>query len=749
MLVILAIIVALQVMYVLQGRETEQASQGPKKAMSSEIMAARYLGSESCRTCHEKEFKDWKGSDHDLAMQKATSEFVRGNFNNQVYVSQGVISRFYQKNGKYFVHTQWPKGVYDEFEIKFTYGVYPLQQYLVELPDGKLQCLRTAWDSKQNKWFDLYPHTKVNPNEWLHWTRGGLNWNTMCADCHSTDVRKNYLPELDSFATTYSIINVSCESCHGPGSTHVNFVASNKGKLPQPYDAAQHLHQTKSLTSKEQVDQCARCHARREQITPAFDHTGTFMDHYVPAVLRDDLYYPDGQIKEEDYEYASFLQSKMYMNGVKCANCHNPHSLKLVKPGNALCGQCHSLKKFEATSHTFHALNTEASQCVNCHMAGTTYMGNDFRRDHSFRVPRPDQSVLYATPNACNNCHKEKTAQWAATAIEKRYGKTRKPHFSDVLTLASTRTPASAKGLMRLLQDKKQPPIVKATALWYLGQVKKDQESVSVFARALSDPEPIIRYAAVKELTAFPQDQTQEYLLPLLKDPTRSVRIAAADALAGVPEINLPADLQTPFRKATWELETNLRERADFPGGQMEAGQYFERKGETGKAEVAYQRSLSIDSLFNPARLNLAYLYNRQGSNEKAISLFNLILKQEPAYAEGYYSLGLLYAEIKKLDLALVNLKKATQLDKNNTRALYNLGLVYQHLKQTEAAEQTYLKGLQVEPNSLDLGNALVILYVQTNKPDKANQQLALLLQKHPGNALLLQMKEYLSAKRN
>ncbi|WP_114778581.1 tetratricopeptide repeat protein [Botryobacter ruber] len=747
-LLILAVVVGVQIVYFWLEGKPEAADAGKKELLTADVIAASYIGSESCRSCHEQEFSDWNKSDHDLAMQEATSEFVLGDFEDQVFESQGVTNKFFRKDDKYWVNTEGPDGKYADYEIKYTYGVKPLQQYIVEFPGGKLQCLRTAWDSKKNKWFDLYPDLEVHPKEWLHWTKGGLNWNTMCSDCHSTNVHKNYIPEADSFATSFSIINVSCESCHGPGKAHVDFIKSNNIKKGDPYQAEQHLHQTSNLTSVEQVDQCARCHARREQITEAFDHQGSFMDHYVPAVLRDDLYHPDGQIKEEDYEYASFTQSKMYMNGVKCANCHNPHSLELKAIGNALCGQCHDQKKFDVPAHTFHAVNTEGAKCVNCHMPGTTYMGNDFRRDHSLRVPRPDQSVVYGTPNACNKCHTDQTAQWAANAIEKWFGKERKPHFSDALTFASTRNPAAAAGLVTLLNDKKQPPIVKATALWYLGQLKNDPGTLAVFVNALSDAEPIIRYTALKELNAYPLEQTQNHVLPMLKDPVRSVRIAAADALATLPASSVPASFAAPYKKATKELEINLKERADFPGGQMEAGQYYERKGDVRKAEVAYKRSLSIDSFFNPARLNLAYLQNRQGNTKEAIALFNVVLQQEPGYAEGYYSLGLLYAETNEMELAIENLKKASQLDKANTRALYNLGLAYQRANQAEAAEAVYLKGLQRFPDSYDFGNALVILYLQNNSFEKAEQHLARLLGHYPNNPQLLQMKEYIRTNR-
>ncbi|NJO07496.1 MAG: hypothetical protein HC876_19380, partial [Chloroflexaceae bacterium] len=273
---------------------------------------------------------------------------------------------------------------------------------------------------EQKRWFDLYPDTPIDPAEWLHWSRGGLNWNTMCADCHSTYLQKNYQADQGIFNTQWAIINVSCEACHGPGKRHVDFVKSGQHRKGETYPAAdaEHLLLTQSISSQTQVDQCARCHSRRVQISEVFDFHGTFMDHYAPEILRDNIYYPDGQIRDEVYVYGSFRQSKMYHEGVKCTNCHDPHQAALKFTGNRLCTQCHASPTYDTPKHHFHPLNTESAQCVNCHMPGKYYMANDFRRDHSFRIPRPDLSMRFETPNACNQCHTGQNAQWAADAIE-------------------------------------------------------------------------------------------------------------------------------------------------------------------------------------------------------------------------------------------------------------------------------------------------------------------------------------------
>ena len=421
-----------------------------------------YVGSESCKSCHETAYNDWKGSHHDLAMMEANETSVLADFNT-TFTSQGVTSKFYKEDGKFFVHTEGKDGIYDDFEIILTFGIEPLQQYIVEFPRGKFQCLRTAWDTEKKLWFDLYPDMKLVHDEWIHWTKGGLNWNTMCSDCHSTLVKKNYNPVKDSYNTTYSIIDVSCEACHGPGKEHVEIAESDEFKN-NPDTINRYLgklYMGKYTLPKQMVDDCARCHSLRTQYTEYYDHEGIYMDHYAPDLLRDGVYFGDGQILGEVYVYGSFIQSKMYAQNVKCNDCHNIHSLELKFQDNELCLQCHEPEKYDVKEHHFHEVKTEAAECISCHMPGRIYMGNDFRRDHSFRVPRPDLTARYGVPNTCNEagCHDDQSAEWAAKAVKEWYGPNRVPHFSDVLAFGRSREPEAIPQLINLANDKTQPAI--------------------------------------------------------------------------------------------------------------------------------------------------------------------------------------------------------------------------------------------------------------------------------------------------
>ena len=717
-------------------------SEKSKEATSNEKhppinLEKQYLGSESCALCHQKEFQDWQNSHHDLAMQVATAATLLADFKGETFTNQGVTSTFFQKEGNYYVNTEGPDGKNHDYQIKYVFGTYPLQQYLVKFPKGKLQCLRTAWDSKQNKWFDLYPTLDIDHQEWLHWSRGGLNWNTMCSDCHSTYVTKNFNAETQSYNTTFKWIDVSCEACHGPGETHVKAVESLKEK----YRAKSDLKLTSSISSKEQVDQCARCHARRTQIAEPYDHQGEFMDFYIPEILMDNIYHADGQINKEVYVYGSYIQSKMYHNKVACSSCHDPHSLELKLTGNALCLECHE-GNYNTPTHHFHPMETSSSQCVNCHMPGKYYMGNDFRRDHSFRVPRPDLSVKYGNPNACTGCHEDKSYQWAANQVVEWYGTKRIPHYSEALLAGNAQEPDAANNLVKLIKDISQPAIARATAIWYLNQIPGNEYS-EIITSMLKDKENIVRYTAGSSMLNWSVNDKLT-ILPLLEDSVHSVRNIAASVLANIPKSNINAKWHQSYDKSMYEYLRALELRSDFPGGQLEAGVYYNRRGEIEKAEDAYKKAIELDNLNNHARINLAYLYNQQENNPDAIKLFKIVIKQEPQYGPAYYSLGMLYAEEGNMQEAEKYLSQAAKHTPNNPRVYYNWAISLQQLGKIKESENAYRAGLHISPEDADILYALAVLYIQNEELEKLKPIAIRLNKLYPNTLRFSQLMKYI-----
>ncbi len=698
---------------------------------------AAYVGEPSCGACHQKEAEDWRGSHHDLAMQEVSDSTVLGDFSGVELRSKGITSRFFRKGNRFIVHTEGAEGAMQDFEIAYVFGVFPLQQYLVRFPGGRLQALHLAWDSRDGKWFDLQPKNRFRPDDWMHWTKGSMTWNNMCADCHSTNLQKNYDPETDTYQTTWSILDVSCEACHGPGSRHLEYVGSagyKKGKRVQ----GSFLHLTPALDHKQQVDQCARCHSLRSNQSLAYDHSGVYADHYGVEVPKPNAYHADGQILEEVYEYGSFTQSRMYQQGVKCTNCHNPHSLKLRAEGNALCAQCHAPKIYDTESHHFHPLGSTAAQCVNCHMPGKYYMGNDFRRDHSLRVPRPDLSARYGTPNACNNCHAGKGFKWQAEAVAAHFGEKRKPHYAEAFLAFRQGEPGAADKVAALLEDTAQSDMAKAMAVWNLSASEQAANWEVFFSRALKSPVPFIRNSAVDAFQAFPPETRVARLAPMLEDPVRSVRVSAAFILADASS-SIPKGSKEAYEKAIAEGEQVLLAQSDFSGGRLRKAQLKMSQGDIASAEKAFQSALRLDQDHPPAVSAAANFYYGRGQFDKAAVVYQQFLARNPSEAWANYELGLLFAEMQRLEEATSYLAVAAA-QSNDPRYSYNWGLALQNMGKSTEAERAFQDGLRKAPGQGYLEYALAVLYYQRGDLAKARKIAQGLIQKEPQNTEYLRL---------
>ncbi|WP_203258564.1 tetratricopeptide repeat protein [Hyunsoonleella ulvae] len=701
-----------------------------KKIISTHLIPdEHFLGDEACASCHKAQFKDWKGSHHDKAMQVANDTTVLGNFNNTVYKSQGITSRFFKKEGGYYVNTEGRDGMYHDFKIEYTFGVEPLQQYIVKFPDGHYQCLRTAWDTEKEEWFDLYPDFKVVHSEWLHWSRGGLNWNNMCADCHSTNVRKNYDLENHAYNTKYALINVSCETCHGPGKTHVDNVTT----LGDRYKPKGDLKMTFATSPKTLVDECARCHARREQYSEFYNFEGTFLDHYFPQLIANGLYHPDGQILDEVYVYGSFLQSKMYQNNVTCTNCHNPHSLELKFQGNLLCAQCHEPKTYDVPTHHFHQEGSEGAKCINCHMSGKTYMGNDYRRDHSFRIPRPDLSLKYGTPNACTQCHTDKDDEWALANYKKSHGTPKNKHFSELLAPALTGDVHGFEKLLELSKDTIYPEIARASAVRAMPNYL-DETVVENMLAFLDDDSPLVRGATIDAFSDINSGDYINYFLPLLRDEKRTVRVKAFLAIASLNEFQLPEAYREIYKEVKKEFETHLDVTSDFSGGRAKKALYFLKQGDVENAIKWYEKALEIDSMNNMIRTNLANLYYRNKAILKAEEAFKTIIQQEPNFAQTYYSYALLLAEQNRTDEAITQMKLAIKHMPDNVRFYYNLSLLYDKVGKLKNAEDIAVKGLKLDPNNEGLLYVMAYVFQKQGNFDKARNTASKLVELYPRN---------------
>lgn len=711
----------------------------PKKKDSTWLSAGdnKFVGDQVCKNCHSNEYNQWLQSDHFMAMQPPNDSTVKGDFNNSTFSADGVDSRFFKKEGKFFINTQGEDGHNHDYEVKYIFGFRPLQQYLVEFPGGRMQVPRVSWDTKQKKWFHQYPGQNISSHDWLHWTGNAQNWNTMCASCHSTNLQKNYDIESDSYHTTYNSINVSCESCHGAGRLHIDYVQGAKYKSGERKQGS-YLVLEKNAGQTAQINACAPCHTRKADISASMIQSNELMDNYIPEIPSTEHYHADGQANDEDYSYSSFAESKMFRHGVKCSNCHNPHSGKVLYTTNQLCLQCHA-KTYDEPTHTFHKLGTTGSECKSCHMPSKLYMGNDLRYDHIFRAPRPDLSVKYGTPNACNNCHKNKPAQWAADAVVKWYGPERKYHFAEDLIPGSKLDQHSEAHLIRLLSDTSVPNIIKATATHYLGSIGS-QNSLQALLKSLLDQDAQTRYRALRSLSNFPATSWIGRAGPLLSDKVRAVRIAAADLYTTVPTPEIPPQYANPFAAARNELQNYLIYQADFSVGNLMIADHYLQQKDFYNAEKFYLRGLKKDSSMNYARLNLSTTYNLLGKNNEALKVLNDAARMDPKNDRVFYNLALLNVEMNDKAAAEKHFAQAVELKTNNPRVYYNYGLLLNQNNKFKEAETILVKGIGKVPSSPELYYALCFIYLQANDMAKARQAGLKLKQLDANNPEYLQL---------
>ncbi len=701
-----------------------------------------FVGRDRCVGCHQAATEAWRGSDHDLAMAEATEATVLGDFDDIEVEYHGITSRFFRRDGGFFVHTEGPGGEMGDFEIAYTFGHDPLQQYLVPFPGGRLQCLSIAWDTVRGEWFHLYPDRDIPPDDWLHWTRNAQNWNGMCAECHSTNLVKGYDAETRTFETTWSEIDVSCEACHGPGSAHLAW--AELPPMARPTDGGDGLVvPTMDISSRQQVELCAPCHSRRSELGD-FKHSGlVLLDSLAPSLLDEGLYYPDGQILDEVYVYGSFVQSKMYHNDVRCSDCHDVHSLKLRFEGNELCGQCHRLDTYDSPDHHFHKKLVDGQPspgalCISCHMPQRPYMVVDWRADHSLRVPRPDLTREIGTPNACGQagCHADKGLDWQIDEYQKWYGRAKKPHYGTILAAGREGRPEAREPLMRLAGDDLYPAIVRATALSLLGGYEPDAATVALFDRSLDDPEAVIRRAAVEFLPATTIEGLVEKLSPLLFDPVRGVRTLAASRLAGAPDNLLKPYQRTQLAEVIAEHVADMRYSLDFAFAGHNLGNLYSQLGETEMAIDAYRTAIEVDDLFFPAKINLAVLYSSTGRNQEAEVLLREVLEVYPEEAQAAYSLGLLLAEMGRLDEAVVFIARTADLEPDRARAHYNLGLALQALGRIDEAETALGRAVELEPENLDSLYALADHYARSGNFRTALAITERMIATHPENPI-------------
>jgi predicted CXXCH cytochrome family protein len=706
------------------------------------IKQATYAGSDKCQSCHQHEFSLYSQSDHFHAMDTASESSVLGDFDNSRFIYFGDTSLFYKKNNHYFISTKDSTGQKREFQVSYTFGWRPLQQYLVKFTDGRIQVLPFCWDTRPKakggqRWFHLYDKEKIDNKDELFWMGINQNWNYMCADCHTTDFKTNFNAKSDIFNSSWKIGNVSCESCHGPASNHIEWTQHKtaevyKGftislaskKVKWKVDSIKQIAIPESVVMNDSlIETCARCHARATRFSDHYVHGQSLLQTHIPAGVENVNYYIDGQIKEEDYEYGSFLQSKMYATGVTCINCHDAHSMKLKATGNALCTSCHAQEKFEGPQHSFHEMTSAGNQCVNCHMPVTTYMVIDERRDHSIRIPRPDLSLSDNSPNACNKCHSGKTVKWAADNFIKWYGHRQdSSSYIQLKLYISSLNNKSEPAMFTLLSDTRYPAIIRASAMGEFGMITSSR-IFSKLVDVLNNDDPLIRLNAIKGLVNYRQQDIVSKLAPLLADKIVTVRMEAMNSIASSYSFLL-AEEQQLFKKVMTEYMRVQERMSHRPEGFYNRGILYQATGDIDNAEQLYKTCIRRFPSFGPSYSNLADLYRDQKKETEARTVIDNGLWILPKNAQLHYALGLWFVRNKENKRGISELKIAAELAPADAQMIYGYSIALFSGDQKKQAIELLEKYTARYGNNAAILGALASMYTDLNKKEKATQYI-------------------------
>ncbi len=646
---------------------------------------------------------------------------VAGDFATEVDHGAGGRTAFLRSGERFVVRTAGPEGSTADYDVRYTFGTVPLQQVLLPISRGRLQAFGVAWDTHRRHWFHLQD-AGLPADDVLHWTQPSHNWNTMCADCHSTAVVKGYDRATRSYRTTFAEVSVGCEACHGPGSVHVDS-AGEQAAVGFPD------------TRQGEINACAPCHSRRAHLAEGFTPDRPFLDHYSPALLDDGLYFADGQINDEVFVYGSFLQSRMHAAGVTCSDCHEPHSAGLRGEGNALCVTCHNptgrqdfptlpLGVFDDPDHHLHEPGSPGSFCVDCHMPARTYMVVDDRRDHGFRIPRPDLAATIDAPDACTGCHEERNPTWAADILHANFGPPG-GHFAPAFAAGRRNLPNAASALVDVAETRGHPPsdeaetrghppsdqaasetrghppIIRATALALLRNYPRESVQRVVVA-GLGDPSPLVRIGALRGLADWPPESRWRMAAGLLQDPLLAVRAEAVPILAPLLE-TLPAEDRAMLQAGISEYLDVQAFNDDRPEAHTNRAGIHLATGETEQAEAAFREALALQPSWIPGLVNLADLYRETNRDVQGGELLSRAARLAPGSPDVLLAYGLWMVRQERRTEAVRLFARAANTPTATGRHAYVHAVALHSVGRLEDALIALDRGIDVRPGDLQL----------------------------------------------
>jgi tetratricopeptide (TPR) repeat protein len=667
--------------------------------------SAPYVGSASCRQCHETFYQLWAPSHHGLAMQPYTFEFAQANLTapeGPVTIGKNEYVACLGKEEGWILE-RGPQGE-KQLRIVHVMGGKNVYYFLTPLERGRLQTLPVAYDVRTKKWFDTaasgvrhFPHAR--PDTPVHWTDPMYTFNTSCHGCHVSQLSTNYDLKTDTYRTTWAEPGINCEACHGPAQEHVRVCQeAPAGQTPQDLK----IIRTKPFTAEQTNSMCGSCHAKLSPVSASFKPGDRFFDRFDLTTLEHPDFYPDGRDLGENYTMTSWRLSPCAKSGkLDCRHCHTSsgrYRFQGDEKPNAACLPCHQEKVDNATAHTHHQADSTGNRCIACHMPMTEF-ARMARSDHSMRPPTPAATLQFKSPNACNLCHKDKDPAWADQQVRQWH---KEDYQKPVLEQAAL-VDAARRGDWRRLDailayvgSKDRDEIVAASLVRLLHGCDSPAKWPVVIRALREDASPLVRAAAAQTLEGHVTKESVNALANATADEYLLVRVRAAGALAGIPAEQLPSERRETVRRATAELLEALHARPDDYASQYNLGNYCMQRGDQDQALASFQNAIKLRPDFVPPYVNVAFVYNAQGENDKAEASFRKALALEPNSPVIYLNLGMLLGEMKRPAEAEQAFRKCLALDPNAAVAAYNLAVMlapdrpYESLRLCQRAYQLH-----------------------------------------------------------
>ncbi len=514
-----------------------------------------FARSDSCRSCHAREYETWHASFHRTMTQVASPESVVAPFDGRTMTRYGQEVRVERRGDEFWVdmvEPEWNLSFVLQDRIPPTEGA-PRSQRRIAMTTGS-HSFQAYWyviDGTHELW--LFPwRYLIDDNLWIHVDDAFLQpppdrpalghqvWNQSCIPCHSVGGQPGANLLTRRFdKTRVAELGIACEACHGPALKHVESRQKSFGNVSLQHHGDQSdttIFNPGRTDHAASTQMCGSCHSHFDydpenpankdravagnELRPGDNmrDRGRFPTVADEHVMKFDAleitvscFWADGACRSGGREYNGLTESACFLKGqVSCLSCHQMHGTdpddQLIEGmrTDTACLQCHTDMKQNISAHSHHAAGSSGSECMNCHMPYSSFALLRGIRSHRIDSPAIVPFGENVRLNACNLCHLDKTQAWTAEALSKWYGKESPPLSGDDQTIAAS--------VLWLLKGDGGQRVLSA---WHFHwpearSVSGTEWMIPFLATAMNDPYSAVRYNAWKAVRAVMTINTED-----------------------------------------------------------------------------------------------------------------------------------------------------------------------------------------------------------------------------------------------